>query len=203
MAKLDLNVRLSDYIEFEINKDYRAIDFTVACNPSLRVIGEPNHRGKKVEVCYRDRITNDLVVKKEFVENYEDKELEIVFYWYDRDEKVCATKTKVIDLSEAQWESRYRKQRERVIDDLKGRAKTYGADHYVDILYAYFKDEKQDFVETGSNLFATAVRETLSADTSGLPLSDKQEIETVKLILNNSLDGVNKIYETLIFLTTL
>lgn len=203
-TKLNLDALISDYLEFNEKRNVEDINFTIECNPSLRSKNIYNEKGKKVSTEYRCRESKELVVKKLFIEDYENKKIDIEFYWYDRFNEIFAKKVKVIDIEDnAQWESRFRKQRERIFDDLKGRAKTYGAEQYVDILYAFFKDEKQDFVETGSTMFSDAVKETLQIDPSTLSDKDKETIITIQTILNNSLDGKNKVYETLVYLTTI
>lgn len=196
--------RILDYILWDGNTPINSIDFITAPNPPLIETDEGNYNSKGVKIKtdllgYND---NKLCVRRIFVEKFEQRELHIEFQWINTDNSVHSIKNKVVKLSNAQWESRFRKQRERIFDDLKGRAVKYKQDQYVDILYAYFKDEKQDFVETGSSMFKDAVAYTLGIDLSGLEASDQQIVGTVQSILNNSLDGKNKVFEILIFLTS-
>lgn len=203
-TKITLDARLADYLELDITRNIEAIDFTVECSPSLKSVTTYTDRGKKSNTLYTDRNTGELVVKKEFIEDYENFILRIEFTWYDRNGEKFATKTKLFDMpDEGQWAARFRRQRERIMDDLKGRAKKYNATHYIDILYAFFKDEKQDFVETGSLAFANAIQATLEIDEATSPENKRGNIKIVQDILNNSLDGENKVHETLIYLTTL
>lgn len=204
-TKLTLDALLSDYIDLNTDRNIEAIDFTIECNPSLKVITKYNIRGKKDYTNYVDRNTDSVVVKKEFVEDYENHVLNINFTWYDRSNEVFATKQKIIDIpDEGQWAARFRKQRESIMDDLKGRAKKFGAAHYVDIIYNAFSTEKENFVQTGSSLFADSIVGTIMIDTKAMEEGvEKRKITQIQAILNSSLDGKNKVYETLVYLTTL
>ena len=200
----DGSPRILDYILWDGNTPINSIDFITAPNPPLIETDEGNYNNKGVKVKTDLMGTNDgkLCVRRNFIEKFEDRELHIEFQWINTDDTIYCTKKKVVKLSNAQWESRFRKQRERIFDDLKGRAVKYNQEKYVDILYAYFKDEKQDFVETGSTMFKDAIIETLSIDLSELGVEDQKVVGTVQSILNNSLDGVNKVFETLTSLTS-
>lgn len=202
---LTLDARLSDLVDLGSDRIIENIDFTIESNPSLKAVSFYSIKGKKERTEYRNRETDEVVVEKIFTEDYENKNLQISFVWYDRDGNQFAQKIKLIDIpNEAQWESRFRSQRERIMDDLKGRAKKYNASQYIIELYSFFNIEKQDFVETGSLKFADAVRATLAKDTSTITdTEEKARTEMVKTLLNTSLDGEVKVYETLVFLTTI
>lgn len=195
--------RLLDYILWDGQTPLHSIDFIAAPNPPLKGQDTYNSRGVKTESNLTGSRDGEVCVKRVFTERYEDKELDIQFQWINDDGSIFCIKDKTVSLSEAQWQSRFRKQREFIFDDIKGRAKTFNAEHYVDILYSYFKEEKQDFVETGSPMFKDAVLETLQIDVSGLGAEEQQVVGTVQTILNESLDGQVKIHETLVYLTSL
>jgi len=204
MAEINKNghPRMLDYILWDGLVPLHSIDFITACNPPL--IGEDIYdlKGKKTESNLLGKNDEKICVKRIFTEDEPNGTLNIEFQWINDDDSIKCVKNKQVKLSNAQWESRFRKQRERIFDDLKGRAKQYNQDQYVDILYAYFKDEKLDFVETGSPMFKNAVEATLKIDLTTLPAEQQQIIGTVQAILNNSLDGKVKVYQTLVFLTS-
>lgn len=195
--------KLTYYLQWDENYPIEQIDFTIASNPALRNFSEYD-KGKKTKTYYHNpKDSEDVVVTKEFVERYQDLQLDIIFTWFDQKNGIFAQKTKTVDLNASEWESRFRAQRERIFDDLKGRAKKYNAEHYIDAIYSQFSAEKLDFVNTGSFLFSQTIQGFLMIDSSLMPDGvEKRGVEQLQALLNASLDGVVKVYETLIHLTT-
>jgi len=201
--------RILDYILWDGITPIHSINFITTPNPPLLQSDEDayNIRGVKVKSDLLGTYDNKLCVRRNFIEDYENRILKIHFEWFNDDGSINCVKDKIVRLSNAQWESRFRKQRERIIDDLKGRAKKYDADTYIDILYKFFKDEKEDFIETGSLIFSNKVYYIHSNSIENI-LSENDnyntsELTIVKSILNTSLDGIEKVYETLMNLTNI
>jgi len=195
--------KLTRYVEWDEEYPITQLDFTIASDPSLKALSEYT-RGVKTKTIYHNPTDpTDVIVSKEFTEDYDNRELIIKFTWLDNLNNVFTSKTKVVTLSETEWESRFRDQRERVFDDLKGRAKRFNAEQYIDAIYTQFAAEKLDYVNTGSSLFADSIKGFLLIDTDLLPDGvEKRGIVQLQTLLNSSLDGEVKVYETLVFLTS-
>lgn len=191
---------IRDYILYDEQRPISSIDYSIECNPSLKVVSEYN-KGKKLLTKYYGRNNNEIVACKTFLENELGGELKIIFEWFDTEGKIMEehTKVKIVDLTPSEWFSRKRRQRVRAFDDLKSRAVKYNAGHYIDILFNFFKEELDDYYETASDLFKERIIEVLEVDLTTLTPTQQQIQGGVKQILNASLDGVNKVYETMVY----
>ena len=195
-----------NYILWDGKQPLSSIDFIIAPNPPLKEDkeGQYNDRGVKVKTDLLGSKNGELCVRRLFTENPEKRTVHIQFQWFNADGSIFDIKETVVEFSYAQWEDRLIKQRERIFNDLKGGAKRYGADSYISAIYKQFHAEKLDFETTGSSRFAQSISEFMLIDTDLLEDEDKKgSIIGLQTILNTSLDGVNKVYETLIRLTTL
>lgn len=195
--------RIVNYLVWDGIEPIHQIDFTIAANPSLRSFSTYT-KGKKTATYYHDKddISN-VVVMKEFKERYVDLEIDIEFTWFDQSNDIFTSKIKTVDLNGAEWEERFRSQRVRVFDDLKNRAKKYGAENYIQAIYNQFSQEKQNFENTGDTIFAQSIQGFLLIDTELMPEGvERRGVEALQGLLNASLDGIVKVYETLIYLTT-
>lgn len=191
--------RIDNYMLYDGTRPYIAIDFTIECNPSLKTKSHTEIGVKK----YTDYlgINDELVVKKTFIEDYTNKKIDILFEWFNVDGTIFTSKTKEVYLEDSQWFTRYEKQRKVAFNDLKAQVTEQGYGQYVDILYAYFKEELQDYYETGSGFFTQRVHEVRNTDVSGLAPNDIVTI--VHTILNNKLGVSNEfVWEELVIVMT-
>lgn len=163
--------------------------------------------------------SGDRKVSREYT--YEDEVYAKAFYEYVEDENgvpnQIVKRVELIDEDEntgmeysfirvdgyASVDYELEKGRAFIFSDLKSRGKKLGAAAIIDLLYSYFGEQKRDFVETGSTMFKDAVLETLSKDRETVDDVDKPLFDAVVTNLNRSLDGKVKVYETLVYLTTL
>lgn len=92
---------------------------------------------------------------------------------------------------EGQKNCQYEEQKRRVIalSDLKADAKELGVEHYIEILFSFFKDEIDDYEGTGSPLFKQAILNVLQTNLVNVPEENRQLIGTIQAILNTDLRG--------------
>ena len=195
-----------NYILWDGKQPLNSIDFITAPNPPLKEDkeGQYNDAGVKIKTDLLGSKNGELCVRRLFTENPKERTVHIQFQWFNADGSIFETKETTKELSYAQWENRLVDQRKRIFNDLKGRAKRLGVDSYIDAIYNEFYTEKLDFETTGSLMFAQSIEGFMLIDTDLLEDgARKRSIIDLQKILNTSLDGVNKVYETLIYLTTL
>ena len=194
-----------NYILWDGKQPLNSIDFITAPNPPLKEDkdGQYNDAGVKIKTDLLGSKYGELCVRRIFTENPEERTVKIQFQWFNSDGSIFETKETVVEFSYAQWEKRLITQRERIFNDLKGRAKKFNVESYIDAIYNEFYTEKLDFETTGSLMFSQSIAGFILIDTDSLEDgARKRSIIELQTILNNSLDGVNKVYETLIYLTS-
>lgn len=176
-------------------EEFKNRDFTIPL-----VKGEPilDKGAKRSKAYYLNNDLKNKCVEKLFVDTFNNKKifngLIMTVNYYDKNNEIKLSFDKSIILGVKLGHEYLEKRRKRAFSDLKSRAIIYGFKEIIEVLYSFFKIELEDYYETGSDLFKNKIIEVLSNQYNKETLEFK-----VQNILNNSLDGENKVSDTMIY----
>ena len=139
-------------------QDPTRIDFTII---GLRKETPKYEKGRKTSCQYFHPETGKLAVEKVFSDVIESDQLvgiDILFMWYDNKGDVKIAKSeRAITLNRYSALTEQRKRRERAVDYLVAGSVGTPLESYVSMIFAHYQTQIQNFVATGSSVFADAI----------------------------------------------